>query len=94
MAGPDVRGVLFQAEEIGLVVGDKAVGQVEVALTHAQVVNGIQEVGLAHTVLTDKAGKAGRTVNPLESIVLEIGQYEGFELQNERLWFPAKVGKC
>ena len=69
---------------------DVLVAQREVALSHAQIVNGVQQIGFAHTICPDKAVEAITKMQLLRRVVLELNQFQSLEIQCGGSFFVAQ----
>ena len=71
----------LEAEKIGRMPDDIAVVQLKMAFPHAQVINGVEKIGLSHAVEPYKTIEPCSACYGLRMVVFKIGQYQLFELQ-------------
>jgi hypothetical protein len=75
----------LQYAELLIVVDVLAVDRVQITLTHRQVIDGIQDVGLAHSVGPHQAVEPGRKIYLQFLIILVMCQIKGSEMHTNVL---------
>jgi hypothetical protein len=62
----------FNAKKLLMVADDPVIGQVEVAFGHAQIINGIEQIGFAHAIVANQAIQPIGKVKLLIFVIFKI----------------------